>query len=55
MGLAIYPTGGTIDGIRGDHVIIAPPYNCRETDIDQIVEKLELAVDLAVRLSGRTA
>ena len=25
-GVAIYPMGGTIDGRRGDHVVIAPPY-----------------------------
>ena len=25
-GLAVYPMGGTIDGTRGDHVLLAPPY-----------------------------
>ena len=25
LGLGIYPSGGTIDGRRGDHVLIAPP------------------------------
>ena len=25
-GLAIYPTGGTVDGVRGDHLIVAPAY-----------------------------
>ena len=25
-GLSVYPMGGTIDGKRGDHVVIAPPY-----------------------------
>jgi adenosylmethionine-8-amino-7-oxononanoate aminotransferase len=48
-GLGVYPTGGTIDGVRGDHVIIAPPYNCLETEIDQIVEKLERAIDMALQ------
>ena len=26
-GLLIYPGGGTIDGRRGDHILLAPPYN----------------------------
>ena len=25
-GLLVYPSGGTIDGARGDHVLIAPPF-----------------------------
>ena len=25
-GLMVYPMGGTIDGKRGDHVLIAPPF-----------------------------
>ena len=25
-GLACYPAGGTVDGVRGDHVLLAPPY-----------------------------
>ena len=47
-GLAIYPMGGTIDGKRGDHVIVAPPYIVTEADIDTIVERLGDAVDAAL-------
>lgn len=47
-GLGIYPTGGTIDGQRGDHVIIAPPYNVTAAEIDMIVARLGVAVDKAV-------
>ncbi|TIT45649.1 MAG: aminotransferase class III-fold pyridoxal phosphate-dependent enzyme, partial [Mesorhizobium sp.] len=25
-GLLVYPAGGTIDGVRGDHVLLAPPF-----------------------------
>ena len=25
-GLMVYPMGGTIDGARGDHVLLAPPF-----------------------------
>jgi adenosylmethionine-8-amino-7-oxononanoate aminotransferase len=48
-GLACYPTGGTVDGRRGDHVLLAPPYIATSDDIDLIVEKLGTAVDSALR------
>jgi adenosylmethionine-8-amino-7-oxononanoate aminotransferase len=47
-GLATYPMGGTIDGARGDHVILAPPYIATAADIDTIVERLDDAVDAAI-------
>lgn len=43
-GLAIYPTGGTIDGTKGDHLIVASPYICQPQHIETIVERLALAV-----------
>ena len=46
-GLAVYPMGGTIDGARGNHVIVAPPYIAAEADIAAIVERLGDAVDAA--------
>jgi adenosylmethionine-8-amino-7-oxononanoate aminotransferase len=47
-GLACYPAGGTIDGRRGDHVLLAPPYIAGPGDIDTIVERLGAAVDAAI-------
>ena len=47
-GLATYPMGGTIDGARGDHVILAPPYIATAADIGTIVERLGDAVDAAL-------
>ena len=47
-GLAIYPMGGTIDGIQGDHVIVAPPYIATAAEIDMIVDRLGAAVDAAL-------
>ncbi len=46
-GLAGYPMGGTIDGKRGDHYIIAPPYIVTADEIDMIVDRLGAAVDAA--------
>ncbi|MBW8268661.1 aspartate aminotransferase family protein [Caldovatus aquaticus] len=46
-GLACYPMGGTIDGRRGDHVILAPPYIVTAAQIDTIVERFGAAVEAA--------
>jgi adenosylmethionine-8-amino-7-oxononanoate aminotransferase len=48
-GLACYPGGGTIDGFKGDHVLLAPPYICTPREIELIVERLGDAVDAAVK------
>lgn len=36
-GLLMYPMGGTVDGVKGDHVLLAPPFICTDSDIDEIV------------------
>ena len=43
-GLLCYGMGGTIDGRRGDHILIAPPYNLKEAEQQEVVEKLAAAV-----------
>jgi adenosylmethionine-8-amino-7-oxononanoate aminotransferase len=45
--------GGTIDGVRGDHVLLAPPYIVRETELDEIVARLAQAIDIAVSTAVR--
>lgn len=47
-GLMIYPMGGTIDGVRGVHVLVAPPFIIAKQDIDRIVERLGEAIDAAI-------
>lgn len=48
-GLGCYPGGGTVDGVRGDHVLLAPPYIASADEIDLIVDKLGTAVDKSLR------
>ncbi|MBC8118356.1 MAG: aspartate aminotransferase family protein [Burkholderiaceae bacterium] len=48
-GLLCYPMGGTIDGVRGDHVLIAPPFIISNDEIRILVERLVEAVDTALR------
>ena len=47
-GLICYPMGGTIDGQRGDHVLLAPPFIITDAQIDELVSKLSLAVKTAL-------
>ena len=51
-GLMSYPMGGTIDGVHGDHVLLAPPFIITPQDVDAIVERLGDAVDAALRSIG---
>ncbi len=55
-GLICYPMGGTIDGRRGDHVLLAPPFIIETAQIDELVTKLARAIDRATtEISKRSA
>ncbi len=47
-GLMVYPMGGTIDGQRGDHILLAPPFIVSASDLSEIVARLAEAVDAAL-------
>jgi adenosylmethionine-8-amino-7-oxononanoate aminotransferase len=47
-GLICYPMSGTRDGKNGDHVLLAPPFILNDDQIDEIVEKLSLAIESAL-------
>jgi len=48
MGLMVYPMGGTIDGARGDHILLAPPFIATDADLAEITDRLAQAVALAI-------
>ncbi len=48
-GLLCYPTGGTADGVQGDHVLLAPPFIVEAAQLDELVEKLGRALSVAAR------
>jgi adenosylmethionine-8-amino-7-oxononanoate aminotransferase len=48
-GLMCYPAGGTIDGVYGDHILLAPPYIATPEEIDMIVDRIADAIDSACR------
>lgn len=47
-GLICYPMSGTIDGQRGDHVLLAPPFIIIEDQIDELTTKLTRAVEQVI-------
>ena len=44
-GLLCYPMGGTLDGVQGDHVLLAPPFILEEAQLEEMVSKLGTALD----------
>jgi adenosylmethionine-8-amino-7-oxononanoate aminotransferase len=44
-GLCVYPMGGTIDGVEGDHVLLAPPFIVTDEELDLIVARLRDAIE----------
>ena len=44
-GVALYPGTGTVDGILGDHVLVAPPYNVSIEEVDELIKVFGEVVD----------
>jgi adenosylmethionine-8-amino-7-oxononanoate aminotransferase len=51
-GLICYPVGGNVDGINGDVVIIAPPYNVTEAELTEIVDKTAASISQVLKAEG---
>lgn len=47
LGLLCYPAGGTADGQRGDHILLAPPYIATRAELAEIAQRLAQAIQLA--------
>jgi adenosylmethionine-8-amino-7-oxononanoate aminotransferase len=43
-GLLVYPGIGTVDGVKGDHIQVAPPLVVTREEIDEIVELLDRSI-----------
>jgi adenosylmethionine-8-amino-7-oxononanoate aminotransferase len=50
--LICYPGGGTADGARGDHVLLAPPFIVTPEQLDELTDKLGKSVDAALAEAG---
>ena len=44
-GLMCYPGSGTMDGAKGDHILLAPPFIIDDSHIEEIVGKLSQTLD----------
>jgi adenosylmethionine-8-amino-7-oxononanoate aminotransferase len=42
--MCVYPGTGSNDGVAGDHIIIAPPYNISEKELRLMVKKIALVI-----------
>jgi adenosylmethionine-8-amino-7-oxononanoate aminotransferase len=47
-GLICYPCSGNVNGIDGDTIVIAPPYNATDVELEEIVVRLTRAVSTAL-------
>ena len=48
QGLMVYPMGGAIDGVEGDHILLAPPFIIGPSEVDMIVERLDASLEAAL-------
>jgi adenosylmethionine-8-amino-7-oxononanoate aminotransferase len=48
-GVMLYPGQGTADGYDGDHILIAPPFIIENSQIDEMVDKLEASIETIQR------
>ena len=51
-GLICYPVGGNVDGINGDVVILAPPYNVTDGELTEIVDKTAASIAQVLKAEG---
>jgi len=47
-GLICYPSGGHVDGAAGDTVILAPPFNATDAELDEIADKLVATLETVI-------
>jgi len=47
-GLICYPMAGTVDGTKGDHVLLAPPFIITDAQIAELTDKLARSIDEAI-------
>jgi len=53
-GLICYPASGTADGVAGDHVLLAPPFNISEDELTLLVDRLARSIEQTVDATAPT-
>jgi hypothetical protein len=49
-GLICYPSGGHVDGAAGDTLILAPPFNATDAELDEIADKLVATLETVIKV-----
>lgn len=47
--MTVYPGTGSVDGVCGDHIIIAPPYIVTKKDVDEIIARVSAVVQIVFK------
>lgn len=45
-GVAVYPGSGTVDGTRGDHILLAPPFTVTERQLETVCHELAMVIQM---------
>jgi len=45
----VLPMGGTLDGVQGDHVLLAPPFILEPAQLEELVAKLGAALEAVLK------
>ncbi len=51
-GLICYPVGGNVDGVAGDILILAPPFNASDAELSEIVDKAATSIKQVLASQG---
>jgi adenosylmethionine-8-amino-7-oxononanoate aminotransferase len=51
-GLITYPGSGGVDGIHGDHILLAPPFTISRAQVDEMVDILRRAIHAVEAMSS---
>ena len=43
-GLVVFPSSGTVDGVAGDHILLAPPFIISASQVDDLVAILDESI-----------
>jgi len=54
-GLICYPASGTADGVSGDHVLLAPPFNISEDELAILFDRLARSITQTLELTAPVA
>lgn len=50
--ISLYPGTGTVDGVKGDHILLAPAYNVTSDEIRMIVDIVAAVIEGFFSMNG---